>query len=70
MNLGVPPFDDVHVRKAVNWAWNKAGGRQIAGGPLVGMNAGHVFPDGLLNNLLKDYNPYATPDDSRRRREG
>ncbi len=28
------------------------------------MNAGHIFPDGLLNNVLKDYNPYATPDDS------
>jgi peptide/nickel transport system substrate-binding protein len=64
MNLGIPPFDDVHVRKALNWAWNKAGGRQLAGGPLVGVNAGHIFPDGLLNNLLKDYNPYATPDDS------
>ena len=70
MNLAVPPFDDVHVRKAVNWAWNKAGGRQLAGGPLVGVNAGHIFPDGLLNNLLKDYNPYATPDDCGRRREG
>jgi peptide/nickel transport system substrate-binding protein len=64
MNLAVPPFDDVHVRKAVNWAWNKSGGRQLAGGPLVGVNAGHIFPDGLLNNVLKDYNPYATPDDS------
>jgi peptide/nickel transport system substrate-binding protein len=64
MNLGVPPFDDIHVRKAVNFALDKAGGRQLAGGPLTGTNAGHIFPDGLLNNLLKDYNPYATPDDS------
>lgn len=64
MNLGVPPFDDIYVRKAVNFAWDKAGGRQLAGGPLTGTNAGHIFPDGLLNNVLIDYNPYATPDDS------
>ena len=64
MNLGVAPFDDIYVRKAVNFIWDKAGGRQLAGGPLVGTNAGHIFPDGLLNNVLKDYDPYATPDDS------
>jgi len=64
MNLAVAPFDDIHVRKAVNLAIDKAGGRQLAGGPLTGTNAGHIFPNGLLNNLLIDYNPYATPDDS------
>jgi ABC-type transport system substrate-binding protein len=64
MNLGVPPFDDVQVRKAVNFAYDKAGGRQLAGGPLVGTNAGHIFPDALLNNLLIDYDPYASPEDS------
>ncbi|MET0801556.1 MAG: ABC transporter substrate-binding protein, partial [Actinomycetota bacterium] len=64
MNLGVPPFDDVQVRKAVNFAYDKAGGRQLAGGSLTGVNAGHIFPDGLLNNLLVDYDPYATPEDS------
>lgn len=63
MNLAVPPFDDVQVRKAVNFAYDKAGGRQLAGGPLVGSNAGHIMPDGLLNNLLIDYDPYATPED-------
>ena len=63
MNLGVPPFDDVHVRKALNYAYDKAGGRQLGGGALTGSNAGHIFPDGLLDNKLKDYNPYATTDD-------
>lgn len=63
MNLGVPPFDDVHVRKAINYAYDKAGGRQLAGGPLTGTNAGHIFPDGLLDNKLKDYNPYASEGD-------
>ena len=62
MNLGVPPFDDVHVRKALNYAYDKAGGSQLGGGALTGANAGHIFPDGLLDNKLKDYNPYATED--------
>ncbi len=62
MNLAVPPFDDIHVRKAMNLILDKAGARQLGGGPLVGTNAGHIFPDGLINNLLKDYDPYATPD--------
>jgi ABC-type transport system substrate-binding protein len=64
MNLGVPPFDDIHVRKALNYAYDKAGGRQLAGGPLTGTNAGHIFPDGLLLNKLKDYDPYATDGDN------
>jgi peptide/nickel transport system substrate-binding protein len=64
MNLGVPPFDDVHVRKALNFAYDKAGGRQLSGGALTGTNAGHIFPDGLLDNKLKDYNPYATEGDN------
>lgn len=63
MNLGVPPFDDIHVRKAVNLVYDKAGGRQLGGGPLTGDNAGHIFSDGLLNNVLKDYDPYATAGD-------
>jgi peptide/nickel transport system substrate-binding protein len=63
MNLAIPPFDDIHVRKAVNFALDKAGARQLGGGALTGVNAGHIFPDGLLNNLLKDYDPYASADD-------
>lgn len=61
MNLGVPPFDDIHVRKALNYVYDKAGERQLTGGPLTGDNAGHIFADGLLNDVLKDYDPYATP---------
>ena len=63
MNLGVPPFDDVHVRKALNFAYDKSGVGNSGVAPLTGANAGHVFPDGLLDNTLKDYNPYATEDD-------
>ena len=29
MNLGVPPFDDIHVRKALNWVFDKAGSIQL-----------------------------------------
>lgn len=60
MNLAVPPFDDVHVRKAMNLIFNKAGNRQLAGGPLVGDNAGHIFPNALTNNVLETYDPYET----------
>jgi peptide/nickel transport system substrate-binding protein len=62
MNVGVPPFDDVHVRKAVNYVTDKAALIRIIGGELNGVPAGHAFVDGLLNNLLIDYDPYGTPD--------
>ena len=62
MNLGVPPFDDIHVRKALNWVFDKTGSIQLSGGALTGSVEGHIFPDGLINNELKDYDPYATED--------
>jgi ABC-type transport system substrate-binding protein len=46
MNLGVPPFDDIHVRKALNLVYDKAGERQLTGGPLSGANAGHIKRQG------------------------
>lgn len=64
MNLALPPFDDVNVRKAMNFILDKAGAIQLAGGPLTGVVAGHIFPDPLINNLLSDYNPYASANDS------
>ena len=63
-NVATPPFDDVHVRKAVNLALDKAGMRTLRGGESVGEIAGHIFVDALENNLLKDYDPYATPNDA------
>jgi peptide/nickel transport system substrate-binding protein len=62
MNLAVPPFDDVNVRRALNLALDKEGYRQLRGGPLFGELAGHVFVDSLQGNLLLDYDPYATPN--------
>jgi peptide/nickel transport system substrate-binding protein len=63
MNLAVPPFDDLHVRKAVNYAVDKAGFLAIhsAGESAVGKPIGHAILDSLLNNLLLNYDPYATP---------
>ena len=61
LNLAVPPFDDVHVRKAVNLAIDKQALRRTARAGLGGRIAGHIAPDALLNNLLLDYDPYETP---------
>lgn len=61
-NLATPPFDDIHVRKALNLALDKDGMRRLRGGELFGDLAGHIIVDSLLNNQLKDYDPYATPN--------
>jgi peptide/nickel transport system substrate-binding protein len=61
INPAVPPFDDLHVRKALNLVVDKAALRDLVGGPLAGRIAGHIVPDSLTSNLLLDYDPYATP---------
>jgi peptide/nickel transport system substrate-binding protein len=61
MNLAVPPFDDIHVRKAVNLAIDKAEFLDIHGGRAIGKVTGHVILNSLENNLLLNYDPYATP---------
>jgi peptide/nickel transport system substrate-binding protein len=63
-NLAVPPFDDVHVRKAINWAFDKQGWRQLRGGPSTGEIAGHIFVNSLQNNILAEYDFYASPNAS------
>ena len=62
MNLAEPPFDDIAVRRAVNYAINKRGLLQLAGGESTGQIAGHIMVNSLQNDLLKDYDPYATPN--------
>jgi peptide/nickel transport system substrate-binding protein len=64
MNLTQPPFDDIHVRKAMNWIMDKHALVQAWGGPTVGDVANHIAPDSLLNNLLSEYKPYKTPGDA------
>ena len=63
MNLTQPPFDDVHVRRAMNWVMDKASLRQTWGGPTVGDIANHIVPDSLFGGQLADYKPYRTPGD-------
>jgi peptide/nickel transport system substrate-binding protein len=61
LNMTQPPFDDIHVRKAMNWVMDKDALRKVWGGPTVGDIATHISPDPILNNLLKGYDPYKTP---------
>jgi peptide/nickel transport system substrate-binding protein len=61
MNLTQPPFDDLHVRKAMNWIIDKQAMLQVSGGPLTGEIATHIVPDTLFDNELEGYDPYRTP---------
>jgi peptide/nickel transport system substrate-binding protein len=63
MNLTQPPFDDIHVRQAMNWIIDKAALRQTWGGPTEGAIANHIVPDTLFNFKLQEYTPYKTPGD-------
>jgi peptide/nickel transport system substrate-binding protein len=62
MNVAVPPFDDVHVRRAFNWALDKNAIRLLGGGQIQGPIAGHDIPNGLTGNLLANYDGYPSPD--------
>jgi peptide/nickel transport system substrate-binding protein len=61
MNLALPPFDDIHVRKAVNYVVDKQALIDARGGSLEGNVINHVSLDSLENNLLLDYDPYPSP---------
>jgi peptide/nickel transport system substrate-binding protein len=54
-----PPFDDIHVRRAVNHVINKAAALDILGGALQLRIAHHIAPDSMEDNLLIDYRPFA-----------
>lgn len=59
MNLALPPFDDIHVRRAANLAIDRAG--LLEADPLAtGRPAAHIVPDSLENDLLLSYDPYPT----------
>ena len=64
MNLAVPPFDDVHVRRAVNLAydadrWTRIANRHLGTEGDVRLGTfGHLAPDGTEANLLRGYRPY------------
>jgi peptide/nickel transport system substrate-binding protein len=63
MNLSTPPFDDIHVRKALNFVMNKAGVLRAWGGTTFGQIATHVMPPSVINNTLgQDFDPYKSPN--------
>jgi peptide/nickel transport system substrate-binding protein len=63
MTLTSAPFDDIHVRKAMNYILDKPAMIQAWGGPTIGAVANHVVPDTLFDNQLAEYDPYRTPGD-------
>lgn len=66
MNLTRAPFDDIHVRAAVNDIMDKAGLQQANGGPLFGQIATHIVPNAMYNNdpSITNYNPYPSPNNA------
>jgi ABC-type transport system substrate-binding protein len=61
LNVAVPPFDDLHVRKAVMYAIDKQELVDLTGGGVAQGVYGHLAADILEDDLLADYDPYATP---------
>ena len=61
MNATVPPFDDLHIRKAVNWVLDRQAILLAEGGAQTVQLATHAIPPTVLNGRLgADYNPYAS----------
>jgi peptide/nickel transport system substrate-binding protein len=64
MNLTTPPFDDIHVRKAVNLVMDKGEILRSWGGSISGDIATHIQPPGMTGGTPtgEEYDPYQTPD--------
>jgi peptide/nickel transport system substrate-binding protein len=58
MNYLTPPFDDLHVRKAVNFAIDKATLQKAWGGPIHGQIATHIMPPTVLDFGGESFDPY------------
>jgi peptide/nickel transport system substrate-binding protein len=65
MNMTQPPFDDIHVRRAVNWIIDKQALQQSWGGPTGGTIATHIVPNFVYHGAMPTtYDPYATPNEA------
>lgn len=61
MNLALPPFNDVHVRKAVAYVIDHAAIINALGGTTIAQVATHLFPPVMVEGKLTSaYNPYAS----------
>ncbi|MGH2693617.1 MAG: ABC transporter substrate-binding protein [Actinomycetota bacterium] len=60
MNLTVPPFDDIHVRKAANLVMDKEALRRAWGGEISGDIATHIQPPAMTGGspTAEEYDPY------------
>lgn len=56
MNLTTPPFDDVHVRRAMNMVMDLEGVLRSWGGPVQGSIPTHILPQSMID--LTGYEPY------------
>jgi peptide/nickel transport system substrate-binding protein len=63
MNLTQPPFDDVHVRRAMNWVMDRNALRKAWGGAIAGEIAQHILPNAMLGGALNSFQPFKTPGD-------
>jgi len=66
MNLAEAPFDDVNVRKAVNFVMDKDALRRAWGGPLYGEIGTHIAPPTLYpgSTEFDGYDPYASENNA------
>ena len=49
LNVRTPPFDDVHVRRAINYAVDRRAITKLAGGPDLAQPACQLLPPGFAN---------------------
>jgi len=60
-----PPFDDIHVRRAVNYIIDKAALQRSWSGPISGDIATEIVPPFVFQgHATTGYDPYATPNDA------